>query len=73
MYTPLRDWSGHGPQSPEECSEILKNIEKFGVDTKKVKERIDSLTNEKPKINGKITINPSKDAFIDVETGLVKG
>lgn len=73
MYTPIRDWSGHGPQSPEECSEILKNIEKFGVDTKKVKERIDSLTNEKPKINGKITINPSKDAFIDVETGLAKG
>ncbi|MCZ7380969.1 MAG: metallophosphoesterase [Candidatus Methanoperedens sp.] len=73
MCTSLGDWSRHGPQSPEECSEILKNIEKFGVDTKKVKERIDTLTNEKPKINGKITINPSKDAFIDVETGLANG
>ncbi len=57
----------------EEESETLEKIETFGISTKKVKERIESLQWDNPKITKKITINPEKQAFVDVETGIFKG
>ncbi len=53
--------------------EGMEKIEKLGVDTKRVKERIKSLRWKKPKIIKKITINPDKHAFVDVETGRANG
>lgn len=57
----------------EEESETLEKIETFGISTKKVKERIESLQWNNPKITKKTTINPEKQAFVDVETGIFKG
>jgi hypothetical protein len=52
---------------------FLKEIQRIGVDTTPAMEKIESLNWKKPKILRKITINPDKDAFIDVETGYAKG
>lgn len=57
----------------KKLSEVIKKVEKIGIDTTRIKERIESLKWKKPKIIGKITINPDKHAFVDVETGLAYG
>lgn len=69
----LSPWELRSLRTPEEFLETIEKIEKFGVDTKRVKERIKSITWKKPKILRKITINPDKHAFVDVETGLANG
>jgi len=60
-------------RTPKEFLEKIEQIERFGIDTKRVKERIESISWKKPKILRKITINPDKHGFVDVETGLAKG
>jgi Icc-related predicted phosphoesterase len=53
--------------------EILEKIESFGINVNTPKERIKSLYWKKPKIIKKITFNPYKQTFVDVETGLANG
>ena len=69
----LIPWKLRNLRTPEEFFETIEKIEKFGVNTKRVKERIESITWKKPKILRKITLNPDKHAFVDVETGLANG
>lgn len=57
----------------EEETETLEKLETFGISVKKVKDRIESLHWDKPKIIKRITINPKIQAFVDVETGIFKG
>ncbi|MCK5108857.1 MAG: metallophosphoesterase, partial [Methanosarcinales archaeon] len=53
----------------EECLERLNHIEECGVKTHRVRKRIESLRWDKPMIERRITIDPKKHAFVDVETG----
>ncbi len=71
----LNQWKSNNHKIPkqEQLFGNLKKIENLGVSTKRVKERIKSLKWKKPKIIKKITINPDKHAFVDVETGLANG
>ena len=69
----IYQWKLHNPPTNEKISETLGEIKRLGVNTERVKERIESLTWEKPKITRRITINPDAHAFVDVETGLANG
>lgn len=69
----LNLWRLCRPGTSEKFPDTLEKIKKLGVDTKRLKERTESRTWEKPKILRKITINPDKHAFVDVETGLANG
>jgi Predicted phosphoesterases, related to the Icc protein len=69
----LSPWKLRCIRSPEELYKTMEKIEKLGVGTKRIKERFESLTWKEPKIIRKITINPDKHAFVDVETGLANG
>lgn len=53
--------------------EILKKVEEIDINTERVRSRIESLNWEKPKIIRRITFNPNKFTFLDVETGLANG
>lgn len=53
----------------EDCLEHLNHIEECGVKTHRVRKRIESLRWDKPMIERRITIDPKKHAFVDVETG----
>jgi len=69
----LSSWKLNSVRSLEELYKTIEKIENIGVDTKRIKERIESLKWRKPKIIKNLTINPYKHAFVDVETGLAKG
>ncbi len=69
----LSPWKLRCLRSPEELYETMEKIENLDVDTKRIKERIESLEWKKPKIIRGITINPDEHAFVDVETGLANG
>jgi hypothetical protein len=69
----LSPWKLRCLRTPEELYETMEKIEQLGVHTKRVKERIESLTWQEPKIIRKITINPDRLAFVDVETGRANG
>jgi len=69
----LNLWRLCEPGTSEKFPDTLKKIKKLGVDTRRLKERTESRAWEKPKILRKITINPDKHAFVDVETGLANG
>jgi len=69
----ITPWEMGSSRICEELVDTLEKAEELGVNTKRVKERIESLTWNKPKILRKITINPNKHAFVDVETGLANG
>jgi len=69
----LRSLSPYSPRTLEEPSDTMEKIEKLGIDIERVKKRVESLKWKKPKIIRRITINPDKPAFVDVETGLAKG
>jgi Icc-related predicted phosphoesterase len=60
-------------ETSEELDKTLEKVEALGINTKKVKERIESLKWEQPKIIRGISIDPQRHSFIDVETGLSKG
>ena len=57
----------------KELFETLATIDKLKINTQRLQERIESFNWEKPKILRKITIDPNKHAFVDVETGLANG
>ncbi len=65
-------WHLSPRSNSEKCLEHLKRIEECGVKTHRVRKRIESLRWDKPIIERRITIDPKKHAFVDVETGLVK-
>ncbi|MBT9147795.1 MAG: hypothetical protein DDT32_01560 [Syntrophomonadaceae bacterium] len=69
----LSPWEVCCFRTPEKIYEAMEKIERLDIDTKKIRERIESLTWKKPKIIRKITINPDEHAFVDVETGLANG
>lgn len=60
-------------ETSEELDKILEKVEAFDINTKKVKERIESLKWKQPKIIRGISIDPQRHSFVDVETGLSKG
>lgn len=59
-------------RSPKTLFKTLEEIETLGIDTKKFKERYESL-HGKPKVIAGITIDPDSMVFVDVETGLANG
>ena len=73
IFEKFNPWNSHGFETQEDLCRALDIVERLGVDTKKVRERIESVNWEKPKIARKITINPDLHAFVDVETGISKG
>lgn len=60
-------------KTPEEFYDTIEKIENLGINTKIIQERIESLKWKEPKIIKKMTINPNKHAFVDVETGRAHG
>jgi hypothetical protein len=51
----------------------LMTIRRSRVSTKRFNERAESIKWKKPKITGRVTLNPDEQAFVDVETGLARG
>lgn len=54
-------------------SETLEKIDSLGVDTTTLKERIESINWDTPRIKRRISFNPERHSFVDVETGLAQG
>ncbi len=61
-------WKLRNIRSIESIYELLKRVENEGINTKRVKNRIDSFMWERPKIERKITFNSDNYIFVDVET-----
>lgn len=52
---------------------LISKAEELGIGTTRIKQRIESLNWAEPRIFKSLSINPTKPAYVDVETGLSKG
>lgn len=59
--------------NPDTFNEELDSISELGINVERLRWRYVSLQWDHPKVIRKITINPYKSTFVDVETGLFKG
>ena len=73
LYYRLSPWNITRLNSYEELMQIIEQINKLNINTSKLTERVESLNWSKPKIVKKITFDPTKQTYIDVETGLARG
>jgi hypothetical protein len=64
---------GRPCKAPTELIEMLSELEKYGLDTAKVNERIMSLEWRRPLIKKPINFDPYIQSYVDVETGLFQG
>jgi Icc-related predicted phosphoesterase len=70
LVKPLDEINSTGQKRLLSCLEELNN---YDLNTMMVAERIKSLRWKKPKIIKRLSFNPAKYAFVDVETGLARG